>query len=339
MHEVSKNPDRKQAQNVAICMNTWREAHGSAEQGTLTLFATQIGRINAAKGVIYGVSVITEGEVKGHDMWADAKTLKSVLASAQSYEGGLKVKLDHGDSIGSIIGTLQNFRIDGSQLRADLYLLKNSEHYDYVLELASSIPEQVGMSIAFSYETDDPDDDDLPMPMVRCLEIYSCDLVDSPAANAGGLFSKQMSENATNPEIKAAAGDEPALESRLAALEAALAALNAKFTDNAALATQLSALEIVVNGFTKAVDEQKTDFERKLSAQATEFQAQLKDADILASRKLAATGVAYGKAPPAEAGNIVDLQAHMMSLKDPRDQLEFYNKNKDKIHAQFGKRK
>ena len=38
-------------------------------------------------------------------------------------------------------------------------------------------------------------------------------------------------------------------------------------------------------------------------------------------------------------GNIVDFQAHLLSLTDPRDQLEFYNKNKEKIHAQFGTRR
>jgi hypothetical protein len=93
-----------------------------------------------------------------------------------------------------------------------------------------------------------------------------------------------------------------------------------------------------VNGFVKLVDEQKAELEKKLTEQATEFTARLKDANILASRKLAATGIPHGKTPPAEAGNIVDLQAHLMAIKDPREQLEFYNKNKDKIHAQFGRK-
>ena len=30
MHEVSKNTERSNDQNVAICMNTWRDAHPSA---------------------------------------------------------------------------------------------------------------------------------------------------------------------------------------------------------------------------------------------------------------------------------------------------------------------
>jgi hypothetical protein len=91
-----------------------------------------------------------------------------------------------------------------------------------VLELASSMPDQVGMSVAFSYDIEE--DKELSYPAVRCVEIFSCDLVDSPAANAGGLFSKPMSDETKTPETPAAAG-EPTLESRLAAVEAALASI------------------------------------------------------------------------------------------------------------------
>jgi hypothetical protein len=71
MHEVSKNKDRDNKQNVAICMDTWRKAHASvaADAGvpakaggkmtSLTLFARKTGKIDAAKGIIYGVSVIS----------------------------------------------------------------------------------------------------------------------------------------------------------------------------------------------------------------------------------------------------------------------------------------
>src|SRR5260370_18135696 len=137
--------------------------------------------IDAGKGVIYGVSVITEGEARGHNAWVDQKTLQSVMANAQKYDGGLKVKLDHGNSVGEIVGYLDRFRIDSVQLRADFHLLSESEHRDYVLELASKLSKQVGMSISFSFESEDIPG--LPYPAVRCLEIYSCDLVDSPAAN------------------------------------------------------------------------------------------------------------------------------------------------------------
>jgi hypothetical protein len=305
-------------------------------QPSLTLFASaKVGNIDAKKGVITGVSVITAGPVAGHDMYADDKTLQTVMASAQTYEGGLKVKLNHGSDVGDIIGFLDNFRIDDDQLRADFNLLASSEHADYVLELAITIPDQVGMSIAFSFDSEDVEG--LPYPAVRCIEIFSCDLVDSPAANAGGLFSTtKMSENTTDPKESAAAKDEPTLESRMAALEAALASINSKLGELSVVSTQLSAIETVANGFAKTVEEQKEAFEKKLTTQATEFTAQLKDANVLASRKLAATGVPAGKAPAAESGDkIVDFQTVLMGLKDPREQMAFYHRHKAKIHAQF----
>jgi hypothetical protein len=59
----------------------------------------------------------------------------------------------------------------------------------------------------------------------------------------------------------------------------------------------------------------------------------------LASRKLAATGVPAGKAPPAEAGDkVLDFNAALMSFKDPRELQAFYHKHKEKIHAQFGRK-
>src|SRR4029077_20471466 len=103
-----------------------------------------VGNIDTAKGVIRDISVISEGPVLGHDKYVDAKTLKTVLSSASEYSGGLKVKLNHGSDVGSIVGYLDSFRIEGTQLKADFHLLQSSEHSDYVLELASTVPEQVG---------------------------------------------------------------------------------------------------------------------------------------------------------------------------------------------------
>lgn len=151
-----------------------------------------------------------------------------------------------------------------------------------------------------------------------------------------------MSENADSPEKTAAASKEepaPTLESRMGAIETALASFTAKLNELsglASLSTKLDAVETVVNGFARTTEEQKADFEKKLTTQAAEFSAQLKDANILASRKLAATGVPAGKAPAAESGEkIVDLQAALLTLKDPSDQVAFYHKNKAKIQAQF----
>lgn len=342
MHEVSKNKDRDQKQNVAICMNTWREARGKKRAGNssnemphkLALIAKTVGKINASERTITGVSVISEGEILGHGLFADAKTLSTVKACAESYEGGLKVKLDHGSSVGAIVGYVDNFSIDGTQLRGDLHLLQNSDQADYVLELAKTVPQQVGMSIVFSYDTEMIGDSEC----VRCLEIYSCDLVDSPAANATGLFSVKKTAEAQERNGGGGGGAKEPAPATYDATNGKREDEDYKATNTGVFAERLSALETIISGLAKSIDDLRGAFEKSLSETKKEFSAQLKDANILAARKLAATGIPASRVP-AEAGNIVDFSEHLMSLKDPREQLEFYNKNKDKIHDSFGKKR
>lgn len=146
---------------------------------------------------ITGVSVITEGPALGHGVMIDAATIESVKACAEQYAGGLKVKMNHGEGADSICGILRNFRVDGAQLRADLRLLKSSDDTPKILEMAEMMPESFGLSISFSGQVEEIDG----AKFVRCLEIYSCDIVDEPAANPNGLFSKIDKTNQGNPMI------------------------------------------------------------------------------------------------------------------------------------------
>lgn len=147
-------------------------------------------KIDKVSGVISGVSVITAGPAEGHDLIIDSKTLEQVKEMASQFGDGLKVRLNHpegnGGSIQSIVGTLKNFRVDGKQVRADLHLMKSDENYDKIFELAETQPENFGLSIVFSGKAETEDD----VKLARCTEIYACDLVDTPAANPTGLFSK-----------------------------------------------------------------------------------------------------------------------------------------------------
>ena len=147
--------------------------------------STAKGRVDAPAGKIAGVSVITQGPALGHGVMIDAKSLQTVKTCAETYPGGLKVKLNHGADASAIVGSLANFRIDGQQLRADLSLLKTSPHRDYVLEIAQNMPGSFGLSISFTGQLEEVNKEQ----MMRCLEIYSCDIVDSPAANPSGLFA------------------------------------------------------------------------------------------------------------------------------------------------------
>lgn len=172
----------------------------------LLKFAARVdtsSRVDAAAGVVFGVSVITEGPALGHSAWsedrmqsvplyADSTTLSQVLAAARTYAGGLKVKMNHDGGAGDIVGSLKEFRIEGNQLRADLHLLKSAESREYVLELAATMPESFGLSIAFSGSPQFSAD----RANARCIEIYSCDIVDAPAANPDGLFDVKRNDEA-----------------------------------------------------------------------------------------------------------------------------------------------
>jgi hypothetical protein len=163
---------------------------------TTTLFsALAAASIDKAAGTILGVSVISEGEAKGHSLFIDATTLAQVKAAAELFADGLQVKIDHWSGFDGIVGVLKNFTIDGQQLRADLSLLQTHDARERILEMSETMPGSFGLSIAFS---GDPEEIEMATEagpvtsrFARCLEIYSADLVDSPAANPTGLFSEQ----------------------------------------------------------------------------------------------------------------------------------------------------
>ena len=189
--------------------------------------------------VIEGVSIISIGEAKGHGLYVDEQTLMEVKACAESYKGGVKVNLDHGAGIKDIVGFVNNFRIVGSQLLGDLNLLQTSPMRDYVLEISSKLPDTFGISIAFS----GPIREVNGMDFASCTELYSADLVQTPAANATGLFSftakqvdkffKQMPEDIVTPEMPEKESGESEvtivdLSKRMSALEEAFGMIKTK---------------------------------------------------------------------------------------------------------------
>lgn len=214
------------------------------------LFSSFDGIADCEDSVISGVSVITEGEAKGHGVYIDEKTLQTVKACAETYTDGVKVKVNHGSAFDSIVGILRNFRIDGKKLLADLHLLKTHEMCEQICEMADEMPGAFGLSIAFSGNREEIDG----KQYARCEELYSVDLVDDPAANPSGLFSipvdskkKGMtaelvaqfkeflgfSKEITAPVIE--------LESKLKAKDQELTAASAKVTELSAKVSELEA--------------------------------------------------------------------------------------------------
>jgi hypothetical protein len=164
-------------------------------------------KIDAASGVIYGVSVITMGEAQGKNAgtWIDKTTLSQIHSVASKFKDGVKVKMsmsrEHDGSVGQIVGVLKNFRTEGDRERADFHLLKSDENFAKIIEMSSTMPSEFGFSVVIPKELEEKDD----KQFLRCSDIYSIDLVEAPAANPNGLFSAQPS---TTMSIKYAKGNE-----------------------------------------------------------------------------------------------------------------------------------
>jgi hypothetical protein len=130
-----------------------------------------------------GISVATVGPALGHEMFVDDVTL---LQAEQAGQAGspVKVFVDHDESIDSLIGLLNNFRIEQDQLRADLELLSAHPQAEFYAEILSKAPGRVGFSMAFSGKPEEVGD----RRFARVENLVSVDLVSRPAANREGVF-------------------------------------------------------------------------------------------------------------------------------------------------------
>jgi hypothetical protein len=152
----------------------------------VTYFSDILGRFDKEAGKIFGVSVITEGKAKGHELVVDSQTLMEIKNAAESFpDGRLKTKLNHRTGVESVFGYLENFRVDGPKLLADLKMLKNHKDFEQTFEQIEALPNAIGLSVAFvGKEERNPSGQKL----ARCREILSADLVPEPAANPTGMF-------------------------------------------------------------------------------------------------------------------------------------------------------
>jgi hypothetical protein len=156
-------------------------------------------QIDEQAGIIRGVSVISQGIAKGHNvkeqpenenelavpLEIDEQTLSQVKECADRKTKGVKVKADHGSGILATIGYLRDFVLEKGKVVADLYLLQSSGVKERLIEMAQTIPDEFGLSIAFEGQNEMADG----VAKARCTNLLSADIVDMPAANPGGLFS------------------------------------------------------------------------------------------------------------------------------------------------------
>lgn len=258
---------------------------------TLTKFAFRahgLGAVDVEQGLISDVAVITEGPAKGHFDWmsnkplhVDATTLRQVMECAASYRGGLKVKMDHFSGVTEIVGSLRDFSVSGTVLRANLRLLKSTKHRDYVVEIAQEIPDTFGISIVFS----GPAEVIGEKAFARCVEIYSADLVSEPAANPSGLFEAKPAS---------APGDKPGLTKNNQP--------NSEMSDE----NKIQALENTVTELKQVVDGLVAQTWKLEEAKPTEqpkidFAAKIKEAaDAAAEAALTKFAEKFGAPPPAK---------------------------------------
>lgn len=283
-------------------------------------------KIDAEKGIIYGVSVITEGEAKGHKSFIDKITLSQINNVAKEIKDGVKVKLseakEHDGSAGQIVGSLKNFRIDGAHIRADLHLLKNSSKYGFILELAAEMPSAFGLSVVVPNETETIDGE----KYLRCSEIYSIDLVEAPAANAGLFSSKTMSKEIKYANGKDGDHDEACeckecmskhSKKEMTAMLASLIGLSEKATEDE-IKTALAAGK---SGDTAELSKKITDLTTELSA----FKTEKANAVALAKKaeidNLIAEAGRDGKVIPMDADDIYTVKDGVCSIKIEPAQL------------------
>jgi hypothetical protein len=177
-----------------------------------------------------GVSILTVGEARGHNLTIDQTSLEQALKVAQSMKR-IKVTMGHGAPVTGILGYIDNFSIKGDRLMGDLNLF-NTNEAQFVEQLAQVLPEGFGISLTFS---------GVPEIMgaerfARVTEIYDCSIVSEPAANPAGMFSAfcavdmqklQMNEapvevkkELSAPTVEAAPVSAPIVETAPAPIEA-----------------------------------------------------------------------------------------------------------------------
>jgi hypothetical protein len=282
-------------------------------------FSAQAEAIDKEAGILTGVSMVTTGPVLGHGVYADEKTLETVLECADKYEGGLKVKMEHGTGSKDIVGVLREYRIDGDRLRADLHLLKNSPHFGHLLEMSEVMPGSFGLSISFSgdYETIElgTGDQAVKVEAMRCREIYSCDVVDAPAANPGGLFKKPERERNRKARRRSRAYQDGDGDGSVT-----LEVINAK------LDQVLDDLDSLPDEISNLIE----DMARKLG-----------DADLLSLRRLGTMGVPAGgvpistKKPEAQKPKTLSEQLEAIPADQVLARNKFLREHRAELYAEL----
>ena len=215
----------------------------------LQTFAAFQGKVSG--NTIMGVSLIQEGPALGHGVFVDRKSLGQFKALAMA-KGRVKAKLNHFSSVQDTVGYYENFRVSKGKLLADLTLFEAHAGKDMLLEMINEIPSAFGVSLMFA--ADSPElDKESGNYMTRPRGLYSADFVDTPAANADGVFSADQIDSdepvMVEPE-KPEAPEDPSFVSEFSALSEKIEQLTAQMAAyEAKLATECEKIAADIKAF------------------------------------------------------------------------------------------
>ena len=197
-------------------------------------FAAFQGKVSG--NTIMGVSLIQEGPALGHGVFVDKRSLNKFKTLAME-KGRVKAKLNHFSSVQDTVGYYENFRVSKGKLLADLTLFEAHAGKDMLLEMINEIPAAFGVSLMFAADTPELDKESGNY-MTRPRGLYSADFVDTPAANADGVFSADQIDSAEPvmvepstppaPEAPSFVSEFSALTEKIEQLTAQMAAYEAK---------------------------------------------------------------------------------------------------------------
>lgn len=170
-------------------------------------------------GLIRGASVIAEGEALGHEAWVDGVFLEQVAASINATgDRGVKARFTHpslsGDGLGTMFARAKNASVENGRVVADLHMTESGHETPdgdlaaYVMDLAEQDADAFGISISFmrdfgeerrfrSLNSDEKGRFQSPdarnkenYQHFRLSQLIAADVVDEPAANPDGMFTK-----------------------------------------------------------------------------------------------------------------------------------------------------
>lgn len=189
-------------------------------------FSTQpnISKVDLDNGEVIEVSLITTGEILGHDMWLDEAGLDSFLKCVEGTQ--IKAYYKHSDENEALssIGYFENFQkkqkengeyqIVGDFSALNAWKENNNKEYSTFFELAQKAPEVFGISVEAMirgayYDAEgqltwlDESEGSLDSETriyAFCEKVLAWSVVSTPATNPNGLFSTK--KETTDMELK-----------------------------------------------------------------------------------------------------------------------------------------